>query len=44
MFTAALTPVVLDVAIGRTGTMKRVPTKNGKGRRDWKEVAQLGCC
>ena len=43
MFTVALTPVRVDDAYGRTGTIKVVP-QGGKDMKGWEEVEQSGCC
>ena len=44
MSTAAPTTVVAEVAVGRTGTMKKVFPQIGKDVKGWEKAAQLGCC
>ena len=44
MSTAALTIVMMEIVLGRTGTLKGVLPHIGKGVKDWEKAAQLGCC
>ena len=42
--TAVVTTVVMEIAVGPTGTMPCVLPQGGKDVKYWKKVAQLGCC